>query len=65
MKNWRFIASGAGLSVSAVNAVVVTAAGNYDFTDKLCCAVLLVTFGYLFLSHNSPQGAGAGSPWWW
>jgi hypothetical protein len=64
MKNWRFIASGVGLSVSAVYAVVMTAAGRYDFTDKLCCAMLLVSFGYLFLGRNSPQGAGA-SPWWW
>jgi hypothetical protein len=65
MKNWRFIASGAGLSVSAVYAIVMTTAGSFDFTDRLCCSILLASFGYLFLSRSSPQGAGAESPWWW
>jgi hypothetical protein len=65
MKNSRFIASGIGLSVSVVYAVVITAARSYDFTDKLRCAALLVSFGYLFLSNNSPLEAGTEPPWWW
>jgi hypothetical protein len=65
VKNWRFIASGAGLGLSAVYAIVMTSGGSYDFADRLCCSLLLVSFGYLFLSRNAPQEAGAESPWWW
>ncbi len=65
MKKWRFIASGVGLGISAVYAVVMTAAGSFDFTDKVCCSLLLVSFGYLFLGNNSPPEAGTEPPWWW
>jgi hypothetical protein len=65
MKNWRFIASGVGLSVCAAYAVVMAVARSYDFVDRICCSILLVSFGYLFLSRNSPQETQAESPWWW
>jgi hypothetical protein len=57
--------SGVGLRVCAAFAFVVTIAGSGDFVDKLCCSILLGSFGYLFLSRNSPQKAQAESPWWW
>jgi hypothetical protein len=65
VKNWRFIASGVGLSACAAYAIAVTVAGTGDFVDRLCCSILLVSFGYLFLSRNSQQEAQAEPPWWW
>jgi len=65
MKNWRFIASGVGLGISAAYGVVVAMAGSYDFADRLCCSILLASFGYLFLGNQSPQEAGTEPPWWW
>jgi hypothetical protein len=65
VKNWRFIASGVGLSVCAARAIVMSVAGSGDLVDRLSCSILLVSFGYLFLSRNSPLEAQAAPPWWW
>jgi hypothetical protein len=62
--SWRWIASGAGLFVSAIFAVVMTSAQGYAFEDRLFCSMLLASFGYLFLSRNTPKEA-AEAPWWW
>ena len=62
--NWRWVASGIGLFVCAIFAVVMTTAQSYTFTDRVFCSALLVSFGYLFLSQNPPTEA-AESPWWW
>jgi hypothetical protein len=50
--------------VSAIFAVVMTSAQNYAYSDRVLCSVLLVSFGYLFLSRNTPKEA-ANVPWWW
>jgi hypothetical protein len=65
MKHWRQIASGLGLLVCTVYAIVMTGGGHYDFSDRLCCSFLLASFGYLFLSRNTAKEAGAEGPWWW
>jgi hypothetical protein len=62
--NWRWIASGIGLLVSTIFAVVMTSAQGYAYSDRVLCSVLLVSFGYLFLSRNTPKEA-ANVPWWW
>jgi hypothetical protein len=62
--NWRWIASGIGLIVTAVFAVVMTNAQSYTYSDRRLCSVLLVSFGYLFLSHNTHKEP-AEAPWWW
>lgn len=65
MKNWRQIASGIGLSLSAVNAVVLTASRTYVLPDRICSSILLVFFGYLFLSRDGTKEPGTEPPWWW
>jgi hypothetical protein len=65
MKNWRFIASGVGLTVSAVYGVLVATTPSFSFVDRLCCSILLISFGYLFLGNKSPLEAGTEPPWWW
>jgi hypothetical protein len=62
--SWRWIASGIGLLVSAIFAVVMTSARSFAFEDRLFCSMLLASFGYLFLSRNTPKEA-ADAPWWW
>ena len=62
--NWRWIASGIGLLVCAFFAVVMTAAQSYSYEDRVFCSMLLASFGYLFLSRNTPKEA-AEAPWWW
>jgi hypothetical protein len=62
--NWRWIASGFGLLVSAIFAVVMTSAQSYAYEDRLFCSMLLASFGYLFLSRGTPKEA-AEAPWWW
>jgi FtsH-binding integral membrane protein len=62
--NWRWIASGIGLLVSAIFAVVMTSAPAYSYSDRVWCSVLLALFGYLFLSRNTTKEA-AEAPWWW
>jgi hypothetical protein len=62
--NWRWAASGFGLLVSAISAVVMTNAQSYAYEDRLFCSMLLASFGYLFLSRNTPRKA-SDSPWWW
>jgi hypothetical protein len=62
--NWRWVASGIGLFVSAIFAVVMTTVPAYSYSDRVWCSVLLVSFGFLFLSNNAPKEA-AEAPWWW
>jgi len=62
--NWRWVVSGIGLLVSAISAVVMTNAQSYAYEDRFFCAMLLASFGYLFLSCNTPKEA-AEAPWWW
>jgi hypothetical protein len=62
--NWRQIASGIGLLVCTVFAIVMTGVPKYSFSDRVWCSVLLVSFGYLFLSRNTQREA-VDSPWWW
>ena len=37
---------------------------NYSYEDRIFCSMLLASFGYLFLSRNTPKEA-AEAPWWW
>jgi hypothetical protein len=62
--NWRWIASGIGLLVSTIFAVVMMSVQSYAYSDRVWCSVLLASFGYLFLSGNTPKEA-AEAPWWW
>lgn len=65
MKNWRQIASGIGLTLSAVNAIVLTVSGTFVLLDRICGSILLIFFGYLFLSPDRRANAGTEPPWWW
>jgi hypothetical protein len=62
--DWRWIVSGIGLFVSAIFAVVMTSAQSYTYADRVSCSMLLVSFGYLFLSRDTQKEA-AEAPWWW
>ena len=61
---WRRVASGVGLFVCAIFAMVMTGAQSYAYSDRVLCSVLLASFGYLFLSRHSVTEA-ADTPWWW
>jgi hypothetical protein len=65
MKNWRQIASGIGLTLSAVNAIVLTVSRTYVLPDRLCGSILLIFFGYLFLNPDRRKEPGTEPPWWW
>jgi hypothetical protein len=62
--NLRWIASGVGLSICAIFAVVMTVTQSYSFADRMFCSLLLVSFGFLFLSQSTPTKASE-APWWW
>ena len=62
--NWRWVASGVGLLVSGIFAAIMASAHSYTYSDRRLCSVLLVSFGYLFLSNNTRKEA-AETPWWW
>lgn len=62
--NWRWIASGIGLFVCVIFAVVMTNAQSYSYEDRIFCSMLLASFGYLFLSRNTPKEV-CDAPWWW
>jgi len=62
--SWRWVASGIGLLVTAIFAVVMTSLPSYTYSDRRLCSVLLVSFGYLFLSRN-PQKEASDTSWWW
>jgi FtsH-binding integral membrane protein len=62
--SWRWVASGIGLLVTAIFAVVMATAPSYTYSDRRLCSVLLVSFGYLFLSRK-PQKEASDTPWWW
>jgi hypothetical protein len=65
MKNWRQIASGIGLTLSAVNAIVLTTSRTFVLSDRVCGSILLAFFGYLFLSSDLTRKPGTEPPWWW
>jgi hypothetical protein len=65
MKNRRQIASGIGLALAVVNAVMLTASRTYFLPDRIYSSILLVFFGYLFLSPDRTKEAGTDPPWWW
>ena len=44
--NWRWIASGIGLFVCAIFAIVMTNAQTYSYEDRIFCSMLLASFGY-------------------
>jgi hypothetical protein len=65
MNNWLQIASGIGLALAVVNAVVLAVSRTYFLPDRICGSILLVFFGYLFLSPDRTKEAGTDPPWWW
>jgi hypothetical protein len=65
MKNWRQMASGLGLLICTMFAMILMAKRQSNFSDRLFCSSLLASFGYLFLSRTASAEPEVETPWWW